>query len=167
MRDAKVPKITKDVSTSAALCCFPRRFCSADLQHHDSRDQVTPEYQYDAWASKYVTGYKKTGTTLVEDSFDMVKISGMVTSVAKDNVSIRYEKVGTDGKTTTTTENVKLAGSHDMLGKTGTVYMKVDGGKKTLYSTSVTVDDDIVLYTTVNGDDIYKSAVDSSRSKLL
>ena len=55
---------------------------------------------------------------------------------------------------------------YDMLGKTGTVYMKVDGGKKTLYSTSVAVDDDIVLYTTVNGDDIYKSAVDSSKKQV-
>lgn len=164
MRDAKAAKITKDVSTSAALAAS--RDVSAQLIYNTMfADQVTPEYQYDMGV-KYVTGYKKTGTTLAEDSFDMVKISGMVTSVAKDNVSIRYEKVGTDGKTTTTTENVKLAGSYDMLGKTGTVYMKVDGGKKTLYSTSVAVDDDIVLYTTVNGDDIYKSAVDSSKKQV-
>ena len=164
MRDAKAAKITKDVSTSAALAAS--RDVSAQLIYNTMfADQVTPEYQYDMGV-KYVTGYKKTGTTLAEDSFDMVKFSGMVTSVAKDNVSIRYEKVGTDGKTTTTTENVKLAGSYDMLGKTGTVYMKVDGGKKTLYSTSVAVDDDIVLYTTVNGDDIYKSAVDSSKKQV-
>ncbi len=164
MRDAKAAKITKDVSASAALAAS--RDVSAQLIYNTMfADQVTPEYQYDMGV-KYVTGYKKTGTTLAEDSFDMVKISGMVTSVAKDNVSIRYEKTGTDGKTTTTTENVKLAGSYDMLGKTGTVYMKNDNGKKVLYSTSVSVDDDIVLYTTVNGDDIYKSAVDSSKKQV-
>ena len=156
MRDAKAAKITKDVSTSAALAAS--RDVSAQLIYNTMfADQVIPEYQYDMGV-KYVTGYKKAGTTLAEDSFDMVKISGMVTNVGKESVTIKPENAAQ--------QTVKLAGTYDMLGKTGTVYMKDDNGKKVLYSTSVSVDDDIVLYSTTNGDSFYKSAVDSSKKQV-
>lgn len=156
MRDAKAAKITKDVSTSAALAAS--RDVSAQLIYNTMfADQVTPEYQYDMGV-KYVTGYKKAGTTLAEDSFDMVKISGMITNVGKETITIKPEDAAQ--------QTVKLAGTYDMLGKTGTVYMKDDNGKKVLYSTSVSVDDDIILYSTTNGDSFFKSTKDSSKKQV-
>ena len=160
MRDAKAAKITKDVSASATLAAS--RDVSAQLIYNTMfADQVTPEYQYDMGV-KYVTGYKKTGTTLAEDSFDMVKVSGQITAVNKDSVVISGTKI-VDGKETPSEKEVKLTGDYDMLGKTGTVYYKNDNGKETLYSTSIAVDDGLVLHTTTNGDSVYKTAVKTGR----
>ena len=165
MRDAKAAKITKNVSVSSAMAAS--RDVSAQLIYNTMfADQVIPEYQYDMGV-KYVTGYKKAGTTLAEDSFDMVKVTGRITAVGEDDtVTISGTKT-VDGEEKVETKVVKLPGDYDMLGKTGTVYYKNDNGKESLYSTSIAVDDDQVLFTSYNNTSVYDAGVKSGKKVAL
>lgn len=162
MRDAKAAKITKDVSASSVLDAS--RDVAAQLIFNTLfADQVTPVYQYDMGV-KYVTGYNKTGTTLAEDNFDMIKVSGTVTSISAESIMLTFK--GEDGKPASQTVALKN-GTYDMLGKMGTVYYKTEKGKSpVLYSTEVAVDEGATLLTTTDGTSVYKSAVKSDSKKV-
>ena len=166
MRDAKLAGVTDDV-VAASVADASRDTAALMIFNTMFADCVNPEYQYDMGV-KYVTGHKANGHTLAGDYFNLAKAEGIVKSAQNDKVTIEYNATTAEGETVVQTRTFDLPGNYDMVGKNGTVYYETNknGTYKGLYSTEVIVDDTIVTYKTVNGDSMYKSAVDSSKKQV-
>lgn len=112
MRDAQVAGLLNNVGQKASEE-LTRDNAAQMIYNALFAKTVTPKFQYDMGV-KYLEGYTSNATTLGEDAYGLKKITGTVTSVASDKITVTGDDAG----------SYDIIGTPDMVGKSVTFYTK-------------------------------------------